>query len=92
MKIKVVVIKSGEAGKSCEVYEHLGDEVHIEITEQKEPDVGGHGIVRRTYPNTMTSPSNYGGQVIIRDYTKGTAAEVPQWAKAQLNGELEGAN
>jgi len=41
MKVKIVVINKGEAGESCEVYEHRGDEVKIEVTEDKEPDEGG---------------------------------------------------
>lgn len=40
MKIRVVVINKGDEGESCEVYEYRGTEIKVEVTEQKEPDVG----------------------------------------------------
>ena len=40
MKVRIVVINKGEAGESCEVYEHRGDELKIEVTEQEKPDEG----------------------------------------------------
>lgn len=40
MKVKIVVINKGEEGESCELYEHRGDEIKIEVTEEKEPDTG----------------------------------------------------
>ena len=40
MRVKIVIISKGKAGESCEVYEHQGDELKIEVTEQKEPDTG----------------------------------------------------
>ena len=36
MKVKVVITLKDEAGESCEVYEYYGDELKIEVTEQKE--------------------------------------------------------
>ena len=41
MEIKIIVINKGEEGESCEVYEHRGDELKIEVTEQEEPGGGG---------------------------------------------------
>lgn len=40
MKVRIVVINKGEEGESCEVYEHRGGEIKIEVTEEKEPDTG----------------------------------------------------
>lgn len=40
MKVRIVIINKGDAGESCEVYEHRGTEVKVEVTEQKEPDIG----------------------------------------------------
>lgn len=42
MKIRIVVINKGEEGESCEVYEHRGNELKIEVVEQEEPDGGAN--------------------------------------------------
>jgi len=41
MKVRIVVINKGEAGESCAVYEYRGDELKVEVMEDKEPDTGG---------------------------------------------------
>ena len=47
MKVRIVVINEGPKVHSCEVYEHVGDRVKIEVTEEKEPtaEAGEHEAI-----------------------------------------------